>query len=118
MIDELGRTILNLCNVVPKGFVVFLPSYNYESQVFQRWRSTGLLSQIGKQKSVHREPKNSRDLEAALARYSNEASSTKGGALLCAVMGGKMSEGINFPNDMARCVLVAGLPYPDIQTQF
>ena len=114
MIDELGRTILNLCNVVPKGFVVFLPSYNYESQVFQRWRSTGLLSQIDKQKSVHREPKNSRDLEAALARYSNEASSTKGGALLFSVMGGKMSEGINFANDMARCVLVAGLPYPDI----
>lgn len=29
-------------------------------------------------------------------------------------MGGKMSEGINFADDMARCVLVAGLPYADI----
>ncbi|KAL7535938.1 hypothetical protein ACHAXR_007954 [Thalassiosira sp. AJA248-18] len=114
MIDELGRTILNLCNAVPKGFVVFLPSYRYESQVFQRWRSTGLLSQIDKKKSIHREPKNSRDVEAALARYSDEASRTKTGALLFSVMGGKMSEGINFANDMARCVLVAGLPYPDI----
>ena len=114
MIDELGRTILNLCNVVPFGFVVFLPSYNYESQVFQRWRATGLLSQIDKKKSVHREPKNSRDLEAALARYSDKASSTKAGAVLFSVMGGKMSEGINFANEMARCVLVVGLPYPDI----
>ncbi|KAL7550335.1 hypothetical protein ACHAWF_013582 [Thalassiosira exigua] len=113
-IDELGRTIFNLCNIVPKGFVVFLPSYNYESLVFQRWRSTGMLSQIGKKKSVHREPKSSRDIEAALARYSNEASSTEAGALLFSVMGGKMSEGINFANDMARCVLVVGLPYPDI----
>ena len=25
-----------------------------------------------------------------------------------------MSEGINFADDMARCVLVVGLPYPDI----
>jgi chromosome transmission fidelity protein 1 len=25
-----------------------------------------------------------------------------------------MSEGINFANDMARCVMVVGLPYPDI----
>lgn len=25
-----------------------------------------------------------------------------------------MSEGINFANDMARCVLVVGMPYPDI----
>jgi len=25
-----------------------------------------------------------------------------------------MSEGINFADDMARCVVIAGLPYPDI----
>jgi len=114
IIDELGRVVLNLCNVVPKGFVVFLPSYNYESQIFQRWRATGLLAQLEKKKSLHREPKTSRDLEAALARYSEAARSTNTGALLFSVMGGKMSEGINFADDMARCVLVVGLPYPDI----
>lgn len=114
IIDELGRVVLNLCNVVPKGFIVFLPSYKYESQIFQRWRSTGLMSQLEKRKSLHREPKNSRDLEAALARYSDAVSSTNAGALLFSVMGGKMSEGINFADDMARCVLVVGLPYPDI----
>eukprot|EP00986_Skeletonema_menzelii_P010471 scaffold5088_cov133-Skeletonema_menzelii.AAC.2 len=115
MIDELGRTIMNMCNVVPSGFVVFLPSYKYESQVFQRWRSTGMLSQIDRLKPIHREPKNSRDVEDALARYSSEVSSpSKKGALLFSVMGGKMSEGINFANEMARCVLVAGLPFPDI----
>jgi chromosome transmission fidelity protein 1 len=115
MIDELGRAILNMCNVVPSGFVVFLPSYKYESQVFQRWRATGILSQLDSKKRVHREPKNSRDVEDALAKYSKEASSpSRKGALLFSVMGGKMSEGINFANDMARCVLVVGLPFPDI----
>jgi len=114
IIDELGRVVLNLCNVVPKGFVVFLPSYNYESQIFQRWRATGLLAQLEKKKSLHREPKTSRDLEAALAMYSEASRSTNTGALLFSVMGGKMSEGINFADDMARCVLVVGLPYPDI----
>ena len=114
MIDELGRTLLNLCNVVPSGFVVFLPSYKYESVIFQRWRSTGMLAQISKKKPIHREPKSSRDLDAALSRYSSEASSSKTGALLFSVMGGKMSEGINFANDMARAVFVVGLPYPDI----
>ncbi|KAL7465636.1 hypothetical protein ACHAXS_005949 [Conticribra weissflogii] len=114
MIDELGRSLLNLCNVVPSGLVVFLPSYKYESQVFQRWRSTGILSQIEKKKKVHREPKNSRELEAALVQYSTDAITLRNGAMLFSVMGGKMSEGINFSDDMARCVLVVGLPYPDI----
>lgn len=114
MIDELGRTILNLCNVVPSGFVVFLPSYNYESAIFQRWRSTDMLEQINNKKPIFREPKSSRDLDATLSCYSTEASSSKNGALLFSVMGGKMSEGINFANDMARAVFVVGLPYPDI----
>mmetsp|Transcript_10780 Transcript_10780/g.15882 ORF Transcript_10780/g.15882 Transcript_10780/m.15882 type:complete len:520 (+) Transcript_10780:1277-2836(+) len=112
IIDELGRTLQHISMRVPAGMVVFLPSYSYEAQVVRRWKACGIWNTLNRQKRVHREPKRSIDVEATLDAYSKDANSS--GALLLSVVGGKMSEGINFANDMARCVMVVGLPYPDI----
>jgi len=109
--DELGRTLEQICQTVPAGVVVFLPSYAYEAHLVRHWKQSGVWQDLQKAKKVHREPKSSQQLELALNAYSRDAPK---GALLLSVVGGKMSEGINFSNDMARCVVVVGLPYPDI----
>ena len=113
--DELGRSLVNFCNIVPKGLVVFLQSYSYEVHLMRRWKKTGLLNQLERKKSIHREPKSARNVELALASYANDAKSdSTGGAILFCVVGGKVSEGINFADDMARCVIMVGLPYADV----
>ena len=112
VLDELGLVIVQLAAHVPAGMVVFLPSYSYEALLVRRWKESGIWSKLNRQKRVHREPKQSSHVEATLEAYSNDA--VTHGSLLLSVVGGKMSEGINFADDMARCVMVVGLPYPDI----
>ncbi|GCB82935.1 hypothetical protein scyTo_0023700 [Scyliorhinus torazame] len=52
LLDECGRVLVNLCNVVPGGIVCFFPSYDYEKQVYTRWEKTGLLAQLEAKKKV------------------------------------------------------------------
>ncbi|KAH9519884.1 DEAD H (Asp-Glu-Ala-Asp His) box helicase 11 [Bulinus truncatus] len=122
MIEELGRVLTNVCNVVPGGVVCFFPSYDYENFVYTNWEKNGVIAKIEAKKKVFREPKKSGVVEQVLLEYSTcikRCSSWQGsrtGALLLSVVGGKMSEGINFSDDMGRCVMMIGLPYPNIHS--
>ena len=111
--DELAESIFRVASQVPNGMVVFLPSYSYEAFLMKRWKTNGAYDRIKGQKKIYREPQSARDVESTLASFTREVSSNKGALLFC-VVGGKMSEGINFANEMARCVFIVGLPYPDI----
>lgn len=54
--DETGRILCNLCNVVPGGVVCFFPSYEYEKQVYAHWEKTGLLTRLAAKKKVLAQP--------------------------------------------------------------
>jgi len=60
------------------------------------------------------ESKNS-SVEDILREYGQAIDSGKGG-LLFSVVGGKMSEGINFNDNLGRGVIMVGLPFPNSQS--
>ncbi|XP_076445975.1 ATP-dependent DNA helicase DDX11-like [Babylonia areolata] len=123
LLEELGRGLINVCSVVPGGVVVFFPSYDYEQRVFDHWVKSGIHARLETKKKVFREPKSAIQVEQVLSEYSSSIQKCKvcspgspTGAVLMCVVGGKMSEGINFSDDLGRCVVMVGMPYPNIKS--
>ena len=112
IVYETGQTILQYCQVIPKGIVIFFPSYDYEEFVLKQWQQMGILKMIEKIKRVYKEPQKSALTFTVLNSYSKFVKTNQQfGAVLFSVIGGKMSEGINFSDDLGRGVIVIGLPY-------
>lgn len=51
-LNELGRILTNVCNVIPAGVVCFFPSYEYEKLVFEHWEKNGVISKLEIKKKV------------------------------------------------------------------
>ncbi|XP_052891660.1 ATP-dependent DNA helicase DDX11 isoform X2 [Anopheles moucheti] len=112
MLDELQSTLLNVCQVVPNGVVVFFSSYDFLDLFYRKLEESGNRTRLEERKKVFREPKTSGQVERILADYGRAARSATG-AILFSVVGGKLSEGLNFSDELGRCVVVVGLPYPN-----
>ncbi|KAH7904949.1 DNA repair helicase [Hygrophoropsis aurantiaca] len=117
LLNELGQLLANLCSVVPGGMVVFFPSYSYLNFANEVWTATELLQRLQTKKKVFWEPQDATTVETVLRDYNAAVQAApnppnkKAGAVLFAVVGAKLSEGLNFSDDLARAVVVIGLPF-------
>ncbi|KAL9042613.1 MAG: hypothetical protein Q9180_000484 [Flavoplaca navasiana] len=120
LVNGLGESLVQLAVAVPDGLVVFFPSYAYLDQVSVQWQQTtsgseNIWSRLQNCKSVFKESKGASGIEDTLRQYSEAIDEGKG-AVLLSVMGGKMSEGINFSDKLGRAVVVVGLPFPNLHS--
>lgn len=112
-----------MCQVIPDGVVAFFPSYDYLARVLNTWKKSipdektqTILGVIEKKKPVLCETRETTaSTEDLLQEYTNTINSGSG-ALLLSVVGGKLSEGINFSDKLGRGVLMIGLPFPNIRS--
>lgn len=122
-IIDLGRTIATLCQIIPDGVVAFFPSYDYLSQVLGVWQKPiangngqTTLGLIERKKKILYESRESVVTTDSLLQEYIQAVESGSGALLLSVVGGKLSEGINFSDRLGRGVLIIGLPFPNIRS--
>eukprot|EP00603_Paraphysomonas_imperforata_P009689 CAMPEP_0114459676 /NCGR_PEP_ID=MMETSP0104-20121206/5331_1 /TAXON_ID=37642 ORGANISM="Paraphysomonas imperforata, Strain PA2" /NCGR_SAMPLE_ID=MMETSP0104 /ASSEMBLY_ACC=CAM_ASM_000202 /LENGTH=961 /DNA_ID=CAMNT_0001632321 /DNA_START=1122 /DNA_END=4007 /DNA_ORIENTATION=- len=130
LVRELFLSVYQISAVVPHGVVLFFTSYAYMDLVVAAWKRMMLTPQLGaiKHICVEQRKSGSRDDNKgtksdqgmdAWAKYCSHIHdsinhASRKGAILLSVMGGKLSEGINFSDDLARAVIIVGMPYPDL----
>jgi len=103
---------VDIVQTVPSGVVVFFASYKQETMFYEMFKKSGFLQQIENVKTLFREPKETAGVAPLLEKY--EMSVRVRGAILFAVVGGKVSEGINFSDGLCRAVIMIGVPYPGL----
>ncbi|KAF2711821.1 DNA repair helicase [Pleomassaria siparia CBS 279.74] len=135
MMIDLGQAILSITQHVPDGVVIFFPSYLYLDMCVAAWKRLRpapancspsfweslsnikpvFLEQRSQQQSADAQtPSKEAAVDSVLNAYSSAIASGNGrGALLFAVVGGTLSEGINFSDALGRGVVVVGLPFPN-----
>jgi len=107
----LGQVIIMILKIVPKGVLVFFPSYGLLNSTREFWQNSGIWGRIDNLKRILVEPQRKDALSTAMKEYYDEVKTGKGGCFM-AVCRGKVAEGLDFADDNGRAVLVTGLPYP------
>uniref|UniRef100_A0A0R3PYN4 DNA helicase n=1 Tax=Angiostrongylus costaricensis TaxID=334426 RepID=A0A0R3PYN4_ANGCS len=119
-ISELALVIrYSICMLVPKGILCFFPSYRMLAMVYDFMERTSILRQVQFRKVVVKEPRRSSDLHMVMEEYESAVSNPAlhgekvDGGLMLAVFRGKVSEGLDFSDDLARVVIAVGIPFPN-----
>lgn len=110
----LGAWIARLLGHVPGGTVVFFPSYASLAELLEAWRGDGTWGAMLRAAPVVAEQQAPQ--ESAFEAYSRHLQRGRCAALF-AVVGGRLSEGINFSDRLARCVVVVGVPLANAESQ-
>jgi DNA excision repair protein ERCC-2 len=110
VIRNFGNLLEKLSGIVPDGMVCYFTSYKYMEHVIVKWNEMNILQRVLENKLIFIETKDSYETVLALQNY-RKACDNGRGAVFFATARGKISEGVNFSNHYARCVLMFGIPF-------
>ena len=113
-IMQISGLLVQIAQAVHGGVVVFFPSYDYLDWAIEILQE-GHVSTVEQYKPLFCDDR-TKSTESTFEAYAKAVRGTQKGAVLFSVLGGKLSEGINFSDDLGRCVVVVGLPFPNLRT--
>lgn len=102
MVARVGEVV----SATPGNSAVFCSSY----EVMEGLIGGGLEKAVGKPLYIERQRAKSVEQDALINEY--KSMGARGGAVLLGVMGGRFSEGEDYPGDEMNSAVIVGVPYP------
>lgn len=114
---DLKKALIDTSKTVPGGVIFFFTSFEFMNKVWELvQKDAETKGAIENHKLLVREEKDPTKLDSTMRLFKSHVDNLTGsftGAVLFAVMNGKLSEGINFKDAYCRCVVCVGLPFPN-----
>jgi DNA excision repair protein ERCC-2 len=108
IVSRMQRYVTAICNRFPRNTMVVFPSFDMLS-MFQR---AGVKQGIDRCVYVEEQGMSQVELMDVVSDFKESSCDGGGGAALFSVMGGRISEGLDFPAEELELVVIVGIPYP------
>jgi DNA excision repair protein ERCC-2 len=108
IVPRMWQHITDICNTFPKNIMVCFPSFNTLS-LFQ---NKGSFDDIKRCLYVEEQSMSQSDLMDLVTSFKSCGIEEGSGAALFSVMGGRISEGMDFPAEQLEIAVIVGIPYP------
>ena len=102
MVNAFLESIVTICNSCKKNTAIFFPSY----AILEKFLQKGLQFSLNERVYIEKKEMRQRDLMRQIELFK------KRGGIFLSVMGGRISEGMDFPSDELEMIMVVGIPYP------
>jgi DNA excision repair protein ERCC-2 len=106
--DRMWQYITDICNTFPHNTMVFFPSFN----VLSMFKRKNNFEAITRSVFLEEQKMSQTALMDLVSDFKTCGENQGDGATLFSVMGGRISEGMDFPAEQLEIVVIVGIPYP------
>ena len=108
ILSKMRNHITSICNTFQKNTMVFFPSFN----IMSMFKENGDFNGINRCLYVEDQEMSQTALMDLVSDFKGHGDEEGDGAALFSVMGGRISEGMDFPAEQLEIAVIVGIPYP------
>jgi len=108
ILPQMWKHVSGICNRFEKNTMVIFPSYN----TLSLFRKNGCFAEIHRCLYIEEQNMSQSELMDLVTDFKSCGEGNNNGAALFSVMGGRISEGMDFPAEQLEIAVIVGIPYP------